>query len=194
MRRHIIRWTPVVVTPVALIALMAGCSGAAPAPAGGSANGGAGGNGAAASGNGDAAAGSPVLDSDCAALVSNKDMQKATGLKDIALEPASGQEKQGEQFCPFRSATYNATVIVGVFKGGGFDTTYMNMEKTAATLNPQKVTGLGDAASWAEAMNALVVRKGQTGLSIMFQNVNKTNIKDPKKTSADVAKLVIAKI
>ncbi len=190
MRRHITRWTPVALIPVALTALLAGCSGAAPAPG----NGGQGGAAAAGSGNGDAAAAPPVKDADCSSMLTDKQIQKATGLKDIALEASSGQEKQGEQFCPYRSATYNLTVIVGVFKGGGFDTTYVDMEKTANLQNPQKVTGLGDAAAWASAMNTLVVRKGQTGVSIMLQNANKTNVKDPKKASTAVAKLVLDKI
>ena len=190
MRRHITRWTPVALIPVALTALLAGCSGAAPAPG----NGGQGGGAAAGSGNGDAAAAPPVKDADCSSMLTDKQIQKATGLKDIALEASSGQEKQGEQFCPYRSATYNLTVIVGVFKGGGFDTTYVDMEKTANLQNPQKVTGLGDAAAWASAMNTLVVRKGQTGVSIMLQNANKTNVKDPKKASTAVAKLVLDKI
>ncbi|GAA1835983.1 hypothetical protein GCM10009682_62590 [Luedemannella flava] len=189
MRRHITRWAPLALASVALTALLAGCSGAAPDPG----NGGGGGN-AAASGNGDAVNAPPVKDADCGTIISDKDMQKATGLKDIALEAASGTEKQGEQFCPYRSATYNLTVIVGVFKGGGFDTTYIDMEKTANMQNPQKVTGLGDSAAWADAMNTLVVRKGQTGLSVMLQNANKTNVKDPKKTSSAVAKLVLGKI
>jgi hypothetical protein len=189
MRRHITRWAPLALASVALTALLAGCSGAAPDPG----NGGGQGGGAAASGN-DPVNAPPVKDTDCASLLTDKQMQKATGLKDIALEAASGAEKQGEQFCPFRSATYNLTVIVGVFKGGGFDTTYVDMEKTANMQNPEKVTGLGDAAAWAAPMNTLVVRKGQTGVSVMLQNANKTNVKSPKKTSAAVAKLVLEKV
>ena len=182
MRRHIIRWAP-----VALIALLAGCSGAAPAPA---TNNGQGDAGAAASG----VAASPVIDSDCASMITDAQMQKATGLKDIALVASSGQEKQGEQFCPFHSSTYNATVIVGVFKGGGFDTTYMDMEKTATTQNAQKVTGLGDAAQWVGPTTTLVARKGQAVVSVMLQNANKTNFKDPKAASTAVAKLLLAKV
>src|SRR5262245_46974903 len=146
MRRGWIRWAPIV-----LIALLAGCSGAdSQSPGSGD---GSGANGQQGGTGGQAAA--PKPDTQCAALISDAEMQKITGIPDIALKANSGQPKAGEKFCPYNSDLTKTTVILGVFTGEGVANTYHAMDLTADSQQAKAVTGVGDSAKWADKMSTL---------------------------------------
>jgi hypothetical protein len=169
-----LRWAP-----VALIALLAGCSGADP-------------NRPTGTTPVQPVVENTVPDSRCTAFISDAEMQKATGLNDIALVASSGQPSTGEQYCPYRSASTETNVLLGVFTGAGLENTYTAMDRTADTQNPQAIKGIGDQAKWTNDTSTLLMRSGTTGVSIMLQHPE--SMKDAKKASTAIAKIVATRV
>jgi hypothetical protein len=66
------------------------------------------------------------------------------------------------------------------------------MDRTADTQNPLAVKGLGDQAKWTKDTSTLLMRSGQTGVSIMLQHPE--SLKDPKKASTAIAKLISTRV
>jgi len=174
MTRGWLRWAP-----VALIVVLAGCSGADP-------------NRPSGTNQTQPVVQNTVPDARCTGFISDAEMQKATGLKDIALVASSGQPASGEQYCPYRSASTETNILLGVFTGAGLDNTFTAMDRTADTQNPQALQGLGDQAKWTKDTSTLLMRAGQTGVSIMLQNPK--GLKDPKKASSSIAKIVATRV
>jgi hypothetical protein len=174
MRRGWLRWTP-----VAFLALLAGCSGADP-------------NRPTGTTQVQPSVVNTIPDTRCTEFITDAEMQKATGLKDIALVASSGQPAAGEQYCPFRSESTETNVLLGVFTGAGLDNTFTAMDRTADTQNPQAITGVGDQAKWTKDTSTLLMRTGATGVSIMLQNPK--GIKDIKKASTSIAKIVQTRV
>jgi hypothetical protein len=172
MRRGWLRCAPVV-----LIALLAGCSGAdstntPPAAQGTTAP--------------------AVPDTRCTAFVTDAEMQKNTGIKDIALVANNGQPNTGEQYCPYHSNTTSTTVLLGVYTGAGLEGTFTAMDKTADAQNAEKLSGIGDMAKWNKGASTLIAKAKQTGITLIVQNP--ATIKDTKKATTAIANIVLGRV
>jgi hypothetical protein len=173
MRRGWIRCAPVV-----LIALLAGCSGANATNTPPAQN--------------TASTAPAVPDTRCTALITDAEMQKTTGIKDIALVASNGQPNTGEQYCPYHSNATSTTVLLSIFTGAGLDGTFTAMDKTADAQNAEAISGIGDMAKWQKDAVTMLTKTKQTGISIIVQN--SAPIKDAKKTTSAIAKLVVSRV
>jgi len=131
---------------------------------------------------------------ECASLLSDQEVQAATGMADAAfLSEEQGEAVEGQTYCQFFAGQGAISIAVSVDTGPAF-LVYQQLEAAGAAL--PDVPGLGDAAKWSEQGGTLGVRVGNVGLTIAFTNLGggALGIADAQGAAVDMATLILSRL
>ncbi len=132
----------------------------------------------------------------CSSLLSDQEVQQATGLPDAALFTPGSERTQikGQTYCQY-FAKPAVSIAVSVYTGPAWDQLYQPLI-AAAHAHSSPIPGLGDQAGWSAASNALGVHVGTTGVTIFLTNTGggSLGISDPEGAAIAMAKLILSRL
>ena len=131
---------------------------------------------------------------DCVSLLSDPQIEQATGLSDATLfSEEHGEAVKGQTYCAY-SAKGALSIAVSVFTGPAFDQVFTPLETAAGNASP--VSGLGDWAGWSGTAAGLGTRVGSTGVTIFFTNTGggPLGVSDPEGAAVAMARLVLSRL
>jgi hypothetical protein len=105
----------------------------------------------------------------CAALLTNAEVRKATGLSDAHLVNGSNGRPRvaGQTYCPYTSSSGTITVVLSIWTGGAIK----NFNEFWGVISPHasSVSGIGDTAIIAAGDGAGGAKTGKIGISVQIK-------------------------
>ncbi len=132
---------------------------------------------------------------ECASLLSDQEVQQATGLSDAALfSQEHGEAVKGQTYCQFFAQQGAISIAVSVLTGPSYTQVFEPLAQAGASL--PDVAGVGDSAKWSDQGAMLGIRVGSTGVTIFFTNIGggSLGISDPQGAAVAMGKLVVSRL
>jgi hypothetical protein len=130
---------------------------------------------------------------ECSSVLTDREVQQATGLSDAAFfNQEHGEAIKGQSYCQYFAKQGALSIAVSVDTGPAYDQAFQPLATLGEPLPP--VSGLGDWARWSQ--NMLGVRAGPTGLTVSFVNIGggSLGISDPEAAAVSMTKLILARL
>jgi len=116
----------------------------------------------------------PAMAYACADLISDGEIQAATGLADAAF---FGQEHwtdtpglpEGQTYCQYFADAGGISIAVSILTGPAFEDVYLVFE---AAPGGEVLPGIGDAAGWDEEAGAGIARTGGIGITVFITDMS----------------------